>query len=47
MNIKRIKKTIENPPSALEPVTRLFPENTQQQLMDQMLKFLELEHLYE
>lgn len=47
MNIKRIKKTIENPPSELEPVTRLFPENTQQQLMEQMFKFLELEHLYE
>lgn len=47
MNIKRIKKTIKNPPSELEPVTRLFPENTQQQLMEQMFKFLELEHLYE
>lgn len=47
MNIRRIKKTIENPPSELEPVTRLFPENTQQQIMEQMFKFLELEHLYE
>ena len=47
MNIKRTKKIIENPPSELEPVRQLFPENAQQQLMEQMFKFIELEHLYE
>ena len=40
-------KTIENPPSELEPVKQMFPENTQQQIMEQMFRFIELEHLYE
>jgi len=40
-------KTIENPPSGLEPVKQMFPENTQQQIMEQMFRFIELEHLYE
>lgn len=47
MNINRIMKTIENPPSELEPVKQMFPENTQQQIMEQMFRFIELEHLYE
>lgn len=47
MNINRIMKTIENPPSELEPVRQMFPENTQQQIMEQMFRFIELEHLYE
>ena len=47
MNINRIKKTIENPPNELEPVRQMFPENTQQQIMEQMFRFIELEHLYE
>ncbi len=47
MNINSIMKTIENPPSGLEPVKQMFPENTQQQIMEQMFRFIELEHLYE
>lgn len=47
MNIKKIKKTIDNPPSELEPVKQMFTENTQQQIMEQMFRFIELEHLYE
>ncbi len=47
MNINSIMKTIENPPSELEPVKQMFPENTQQQIMEQMFRFIELEHLYE
>lgn len=47
MNINKIMKTIENPPSELEPVKQMFPENTQQQIMEQMFRFIELEHLYE
>lgn len=47
MNVNRIKKTIENPPSELEPVRQMFPENTQRQIMEQMFRFIELEHLYE
>ena len=47
MNINSIMKTIENPPIGLEPVKQMFPENTQQQIMEQMFRFIELEHLYE
>ena len=47
MNINKIMKTIENPPSELEPVKQMFPENTQQQIMEQMFRFIEFEHLYE
>lgn len=47
MNINKIKKTIDNPPSELEPVKQMFTENTQQQIMEQMFRFIELEHLYE
>ncbi len=47
MNINKIKKTIENPPSELEPVKQMFTENTQQQIMEQMFRFIELDHLYE
>lgn len=47
MNINKIKKTIDNPPSELEPVKQMFSENTQQQIMEQMFRFIELEHLYE
>lgn len=47
MNINKIKKTIDNPPSELEPVKQMITENTQQQIMEQMFRFIELEHLYE
>ena len=47
MNIEKIKKTIENPPEALATVQQLFTEDAGQQIMEQMFKFIELEHLYE
>lgn len=47
ININKIKKTTENPPGTLDTVRRLFPEDSQRQIMEQMLKFIELEHLYE
>ncbi|MCM1165947.1 MAG: GTP pyrophosphokinase family protein [Lachnospiraceae bacterium] len=47
MNINKTRKMIENPPSELEPVRRILPENAQQQIMEQMFRFIELEHLYE
>lgn len=46
MNINNIKKTIESR-QQLAPVERLLPADTTELLMDQMMKFLELEHLYE
>lgn len=47
MNKNRIQKTIDNPPAEFEPIKQLFPESAQQQIMEQMLGFIELEHLYE
>lgn len=46
MNINNIKKTIESR-QQLAPAERLLPADTTELLMDQMMKFLELEHLYE
>lgn len=46
MNINNIKKTIESRQS-LAPAERLLPADATEQLMEQMVKFLELEHLYE
>lgn len=46
MNINNIKKTIESR-QQLAPVERLLPADTTELLMEQMMKFLELEHLYE
>ena len=45
MNLKKNKKTIEN--SELATVKQLFPENTGELLVEEMDKFIELEHLYE
>lgn len=42
-----IKKTMESPPAVLAPVQQLIPENTQEQMMQQLYQFIELEHLYE
>lgn len=46
MNINELKKTIESR-QQLAPVERLLPADTTELLMEQMMKFLELEHLYE
>lgn len=46
MNINDLKKTIETR-QQLAPVERLLPADTTELLMEQMVKFLELEHLYE
>ena len=46
MNINDIKKTIESR-QQLSPAERLLPADATELLMDQMMKFLELEHLYE
>ncbi|MDE7398467.1 MAG: GTP pyrophosphokinase family protein [Oscillospiraceae bacterium] len=46
MNINDIKKTIESR-QQLTPAERLLPADTTELLMEQMMKFLELEHLYE
>lgn len=44
MNIKK-KTAPEN--NELAPVKQLLAENNQQQIMEQMFKFMELEHLYD
>lgn len=46
MNVNDIKKTIESR-RELAPVERLLPADASEMLMEQMMKFLELEHLYE
>lgn len=46
MNVNDIKKTIESR-RELAPVERLLPADASEMLMEQMVKFLELEHLYE
>ena len=47
MNISKIKKTIENPPETLANVQQILESDRGQQMMDQILRFIELEHLYE
>ncbi len=43
----KLKRKKQAPPSALAPVKQLLAENSQQAVMDQMYKFIELEHLYD
>lgn len=45
MNISNLKKTIEG--SELDTVKQLFPADTGELLVEEMYKFIELEHLYE
>lgn len=47
MNISKIKKTIDNPPETLANVQQILESDRGQQMMEQMLRFIELEHLYE
>ena len=42
-----LKKKKQASPTALAPVKQLLAENSQQAVMDQMYKFIELEHLYD
>lgn len=44
MNLKKKKQAS---PTALTPVKQLLAENSQQAVMEQMYKFIELEHLYD
>lgn len=46
MNVNDIKKTIESR-RELAPMERLLPADASEVLMEQLIKFLELEHLYE
>ena len=43
----KLKKTISNPPAELQPVTRIIPANTQEQVMELLYEFIGMEHLYE
>ncbi len=43
----KLKRKKQASPSALAPVKQLLAENSQQAVMDQMYKFIELEHLYD
>ena len=43
----KLKKKKQAESSALAPVRQLLAENSQQAVMDQMYKFIELEHLYD
>ena len=45
INISNARKTIES--SELDTVKQLFPANTGELLVEEMYKFIELEHLYE
>ena len=42
----KLKKKPRSTSTELAPVRQLLSDNTQQQVMDQMFKFIELEHLY-
>ena len=44
--MKNAKKSLSVPSAELEPVQQLLPD-VQQQMMDQLYQFIELEHLYE
>lgn len=43
----KLKKKSQSTAVELAPVKQLLAENNQQQVMDQMYKFIELEHLYD
>lgn len=43
----KLKKKSQTTAVELAPVKQLLAENSQQQVMDQMYKFIELEHLYD
>ncbi len=43
----KLKKKSQTVSAELAPVKQLLAENSQQQIMDQMYKFIELEHLYD
>lgn len=43
----KAKRKKQASPTALAPVKQLLAENNQQQVMEQMYKFIELEHLYD
>lgn len=43
----KLKKKKQTESSALAPVRQLLAENSQQAVMEQMYKFIELEHLYD
>ena len=47
MNINKMKKTIVNPPIAAANVRQMLDSDAGQQVMEQMFRFIELEHLYE
>ena len=47
MNIDKIKKSIANPPIAAANVQQILDSDAGQQVMEQMFRFIELEHLYE
>lgn len=43
----KLRKKTQTVTAELAPVKQLLAENSQQQIMDQMYKFIELEHLYD
>lgn len=43
----KLSKKSQTVPAELAPVKQLLAENSQQQIMDQMYQFIELEHLYD
>lgn len=47
MTRKNISKSVSSAPSELSKVTSLIPAQMQEQVLDQLYQFVELEHLYE
>lgn len=47
MTRKNISKSVSSAPAELSKVTSLIPEKMQEQVLDQLYQFVELEHLYE
>lgn len=45
INVNNLKKSIEG--TELDTVKQLFPADTGELLVEEMYKFIELEHLYE
>lgn len=43
----KLRKTVANPPAELQPMRELIPAHAQDQVMEQLYQFIELEHLYE
>lgn len=43
----KLRKTVANPPTELQPVRELIPVQAQERVMEQLYQFIELEHLYE